>query len=76
LAGCDTHDDQDPTEKRDGENKKRRRKDVGESTSMKEKALEDSSNFERFVHANESRQEQKEEVHHDAFSGKHAHWFN
>ncbi|GJV61983.1 hypothetical protein Tco_1468083 [Tanacetum coccineum] len=70
-----SYDDQDPPEKHDGENKKRRLKDVGESSSMKEKALEDSSDFERFVHADEPRQEKKEEVHHDAFSGKHAHWF-
>nr|GEU99441.1 hypothetical protein [Tanacetum cinerariifolium] len=36
---------------------------------------EDSLNFKRSADADERRQEQKGKIHHDAFSGKHAHWF-
>ncbi|GJW46398.1 hypothetical protein Tco_0078044 [Tanacetum coccineum] len=42
---------------------------------MKDKAPADSTNFERFIDADEPRQEKEEEIHHDAFSGKHANWF-
>ncbi|GJY59682.1 hypothetical protein Tco_0459574 [Tanacetum coccineum] len=53
----------------------KRQKGAGESLSKKDKASADSSNFKRFVDADEPRQEQEEEDHHDAFTGKHAHWF-
>ncbi|GKD56004.1 hypothetical protein Tco_1289391 [Tanacetum coccineum] len=53
----------------------KRQKGAGQSSSMKDKAPVDSTNFERFIDADEPRQEKEEEIHHDAFGGKHANWF-
>ncbi|GKF09451.1 hypothetical protein Tco_0043675, partial [Tanacetum coccineum] len=54
-----SHDDQDLPENREGETKKRRRKDVAGSLSKKGKSPNDTSNYERFEDADEPRQEQE-----------------
>ncbi|GJU70054.1 hypothetical protein Tco_1256313 [Tanacetum coccineum] len=48
-----SHDDQDPLKNHDGETKKRRRKNTSGSSSQKDKAPVDTSNYDIFSDANE-----------------------
>ncbi|GKF20939.1 hypothetical protein Tco_0069577, partial [Tanacetum coccineum] len=51
-----SHDDQDPPKNHEGKNKKIRQKNIGGSSLKKDKALVDSSNFERFADTDEPQQ--------------------
>ncbi|GKC21993.1 hypothetical protein Tco_1024143 [Tanacetum coccineum] len=53
-----SHDDQDPPKNCEGR-KMKRQKGAGQSSSIKDKALADSINFERFIDADEPRQEKR-----------------
>ncbi|GJV04304.1 hypothetical protein Tco_1337873 [Tanacetum coccineum] len=55
-----SYDDQDPPKNHEGEKRKRRRKNTGGSSSKKDKAPVDSSNYERFAHADEPQQQEQE----------------
>ncbi|GKA09785.1 hypothetical protein Tco_0689218 [Tanacetum coccineum] len=68
-----SHDDYDPLENHKGENTKRRRKNIGGSSSKKGKAHQESSIYETFVDADEPQQEQK--VPAKIIGGKYAQWF-
>ncbi|GJV66968.1 hypothetical protein Tco_1482477 [Tanacetum coccineum] len=57
-----------------GETKKRRRKNTGGTSLQKDKALFDSSNYERFADADEP-QQQEQEVPTEEFGGQHVNWF-
>nr|GEX80292.1 hypothetical protein [Tanacetum cinerariifolium] len=68
-----THSLNDPLENHEGEKKIKRQKGASGSSSKKEKAMADNSNFKRFKDADEPRQEHEEEVHHDTFKGERFH---
>ncbi|GKB53691.1 hypothetical protein Tco_0904444 [Tanacetum coccineum] len=69
-----SHDEQDPPGNREGETKKRRRKNIGGTSLQKDKALFDYSNYERFADADKP-QQQEQEVPTEEFGGQHANWF-
>ncbi|GJV67713.1 hypothetical protein Tco_1483222 [Tanacetum coccineum] len=56
-----SHDDQDPPENCEGENKKRIQKYTSVPSSKKGKAQDDTSNFKRFEDADKPRHEQEQE---------------
>ncbi|GJR22992.1 hypothetical protein Tco_0971519 [Tanacetum coccineum] len=68
------HDDQDPPKNPEGEKRKRMRKNTYGSSSQKDKTPVDLSNYERFAHADEPKQ-QEQEVLIEEVGEQHVNWF-